>query len=129
MEKERKFRFVGDPNSQWYLPVEKNKVYPDTYFSSCMNASRIGLAYDLGNREDWEEVFESEQPETLLKDTDLGYFAGLAISGLLSNPKTSEQISSQIGDVTPEKANKIVSITAIAIAKSLIEELKKEIAK
>lgn len=59
------------------------------------------------NAEDWEEVFE----ETLLHQTDLGYYAGLAIQGLLSDPEFP------INDV---------SNMSLSIAKELIKQLKEE---
>lgn len=62
-----------------------------------------------------EEVFETEPNPLLLKDTDLGYFARLAMLGYIS-----------AGSTGMPKPHEIVAY-AMKTAKSLIEELRKEV--
>lgn len=51
------------------------------------------------------------------------YMATRIIQGLLSNPNTASQIVGSFGKVSPEEANKVVSITAVRITDELIEQL------
>ena len=93
----RKFRFIGD-SEEWGNVFEKNKVY-------YLPTSSINFP------EDWQEVFD--EPKKLHKDTDLGYFAGLALHGLLANSKNYDSTVN-------------FSIAAIKAAKELIKQLDEE---
>lgn len=121
----RRFKFIGDQNLPWILPVEKYCIYDIDYF--CKEGGDL-----IEPSHEWIEVFENQfEPEGFLdrmhKDTDLGYYAGLAMQALLSNPKTATQITEQFGiNVTADKSNELVAKTSIGIAKKLIKQLDKE---
>ena len=110
----RKFRFIGDPE-EWNGGLKKNVIYNedkivingyDDEFGYDWNVLRIAEAYP----EDWQEVFEGKK---LHKDTDLGYFAGVALHGLLANSKNYDSTVN-------------FSIAAIETAKELIQQLDQE---
>ena len=105
----RKFRFIGDPE-EWDNVVEKNKVYDCTFIPKEYSHYDIAT-YSFNFPEDWQEVFD--EPKKLHKDTDLGYFAGVALHGLLANSKNYDSTVN-------------FSIAAIKAAKELIQQLDQE---
>jgi spermidine/putrescine-binding protein len=124
----RKFRFIGDPGD-WGCDLQKNKIYSADMIVTNGYDDEFGYDWVVlrcaeNNPEDWEEVFD--KPKKLHKDTDLGYFSGLALQAILSNPNTAGQIRAVYGNVTAEKADEIVSKKAITIAKELIKQLDQE---
>lgn len=125
----RRFRFIGDEldangygKKQPCVGVVYNE---DEIFCDC---SVLDWSKDnfLKICDEWQEVFEekpmiTDSPVTftshsnpLHKDTDLGYFAGLAMQGLLANPNRVKDIGG--GEVK----------NAILIAKELIKQLNEE---
>jgi hypothetical protein len=74
----RKFKFIGDPKD-YNNDVIFGEIYLENYKPNGGPLSVIGY---FGLPE-WEEVIEKVKP--LHKDTDLGYFAGLAMGGMLSS--------------------------------------------
>jgi hypothetical protein len=104
----RKFRFIGDP-SEWDGDLEKDKIYAETFSPKGWNYNIVEGA--LNYPDDWEEVFD--EPKKLHKDTDLGYFAGVALRGLLANSKNYDSTVN-------------FSIAAIETAKELIQQLDQE---
>lgn len=109
----RKFKLLtkdGYINPFW----EIGKIY-DENFIGCGSDYTVGqLQKDYP--QDWQEVFEEEkvQVTTLHKDTDLGYFAGLAMQAMISR---SDQNSGWSEGETSQ---------CIYIAKELINQLNKE---
>ena len=102
----RKFRFIGE---EWDNVFEKNKVYDGTFIPKELHYDVA--TYSFKFPEDWQEVFD--EPKKLHKDTDLGYFAGLALHGLLANSKNYDSTVN-------------FSIAAIETAKELIQQLDQE---
>jgi hypothetical protein len=94
----RRFRFVGDPSEYLWdeIPV-LGKVYPETHTGKIKSADwesdPLSKWHTADLLKDWQEVFYEPiikgslevdpnatiTNSTLLKDTDLGYFAGLII--------------------------------------------------
>lgn len=54
------------------------------------------------------------------------YFAGLVLQGLLANQNTAHQINIAFGKVDSNKANIIVTNTAINIADELLKQLEQK---
>jgi hypothetical protein len=109
----RKFRFVGDPTEyetkQYGQAFKVGEIYDPNYIGvGCYFPVK---EYTKDNPHDWQPVFE--EPKPLLKDTDLGYFAGLAMQSILHDPNW-------ITD--PKDAAK----RSVEYAKALIEELNKQ---
>ena len=50
------------------------------------------------------------------------YAACAAMQGMLANPETGQQISSQFGKLTAERANRVLCITAYAIADEILKQ-------
>lgn len=113
----RKFRFIGNPDEYDILFIKFGEVYnendipwtedgkPNKDWTIDKNVLGAFKEYP----EDWEEVFD-EPIKQLHKDTDLGYFAGVALNGLLSDQKRSG-------------SSKDFAETAILFAKELINQL------
>jgi hypothetical protein len=102
----RKFRFIGN-SSDWEWDV--NPIKRGIYSMELLNKMRGGDPVDddlvdcKWGKENFEEVFEDEtenieipvlganrtsiyeKAKTLHKDTDLGYFAGVAMQGILQD--------------------------------------------
>lgn len=108
----RRFRFVGDPGD--YSPglVEYNHIYEG--YEEIGSYTVITLSYDYPN--DWREVID--EPETTLHQTDLGYYAGLALNGYMANIFDSDDMHRH----SEEK----VAEWSINYAKELIKQLKEE---
>ena len=121
----RRFRFIGDP-SDYLIEFKRCNVY---------NGNQKAYKQLEGTIEDdskeypnnWEEVFEID-PKDLNnfnssiiiepknhKDTDLGYFAGLAMQGIISSPYRK--------DIGEEEE---IATLSIIVAKELIKQLDKE---
>ena len=125
----RKFRFVGDPSEyetkQYGQAFKVGEVYDPNYIGvGCYFPVK---EYTNDNPHDWQPVFEEPiiigsleiDPNatitriTLLKDTDLGHFAGLAMQSILQDPNWI---------TSPSDAAK----RSVEYAQALIEELRKE---
>ena len=109
----RKFRFVGDPTEyEWDERPIKFKVYDgDFLWRRNGEIAEIPLQdwfNDEGTDGDWEEL-----SSPLLKDTDLGHFAGFAMQSILHDPNWITE---------PKDAAK----RSVEYAKALIEELNKQ---
>lgn len=121
----RKFKYIGN-NLDGFNPMfEKNVIYNEDFSLGVgySNVGRIAQRYP----HDWEEVFGEQvdppkkvEPTTLHKDTDLGYFAGLALQGIHSNPDWVK--TCKIEDDWEEYVSRSVS-AAIDISKELIKQL------
>jgi hypothetical protein len=99
----RKFRFIGDPK-EWDGKLEKNKIYDGAFTPQDWKCNVAEGSFYFP--EDWEEVYD--EPKRLHKDTDLGYFAGLALQAIINQPeyygaKTIDQVRKSI-----EKAKEII---------------------
>lgn len=111
----RKFRFVGHPDN--YSRWEKLPIF-NMVFDEKSHAEYYGIGAEsawkiLENMPDWQEVFDNPKP--LHKDTDLGYFAGLAMQGLCSNKRFLDAPFDEISELS------------ISQAKELIKQLDKEV--
>jgi hypothetical protein len=107
----RKFRFIGEPVNSYYL-LEKNSIYNANTIVTDGHDDEFGYGWDVlryaeENPEDWEEI------KPLHKDTDLGYFAGVAMQGILQD---SNWITNPI-----EAAKR-----AVEYSKELIKQLDQE---
>ena len=103
----RKFRFIGDPED-YNNDVIFGEIYLENYQPNKWPLSVIGY---FGLPE-WEEVIE--KPKPLHKDTDLGYFAGVAMQSiLLSDSYKSASARTKVEN-------------AIFLAKELIKQLDQE---
>jgi hypothetical protein len=103
----RKFRFIGDPED-YNNDVIFGEIYLENYQPKKWPLSVIGY---FGLPE-WEEVIE--KPKPLHKDTDLGYFAGVAMQSiLLSDSYKSASARTKVEN-------------AIFLAKELIKQLDQE---
>jgi hypothetical protein len=79
----RKFRFIGEPVNTYYL-LFKNGIYNqneivESAFKDLDDKDWTVLMYVENDPESWEEIFINH------KETDLGYFAGLALQSILMN--------------------------------------------
>ena len=114
----RRFRFVGDPNMfDWDLKPVLGDIYPETHFGTKKGIPFTPVFANGVDTDHWQEVFDHiglPTPKPLHKDTDLGYFAGLAMRGLLSDSSLSYQ--------TSDWAEKL-SMDSIKAAKELIKQL------
>ena len=99
----RKFRFIGDP-SEWDGDFEKDKIYAETFIPKGWNYNIVEGA--LNFPDDWEEVFD--EPKKLHKDTDLGYFAGLALQAILINDKNFGTDTDFQIEIAIHKAQKLI---------------------
>ena len=72
----RRFRLL---KQEGYNTLYKGEIYDDSFIPGHVSVFELSRKYP----EDWYEVFD--EPKQLHKDTDLGYFAGLAMQGLISN--------------------------------------------
>ena len=110
----RKFRFIGDPEDYdiWKIKPVVNQVYDWELFKKnhgTLKDRDIDCFYE---DEDWEEVIDNPKP--LHKDTDLGYFAGVAMQSiLLSDSYKSASARTKVEN-------------AIFLAKELIKQLDQE---
>jgi hypothetical protein len=107
----KKFKFLGDGHEYgWAKNPEKGEFYNIDQINEMVFDADRKASYtekDLIRFPDqWQEVVEP-----LLKDTDFGYFAGLAMQSLIS---------------TAEIDPSYVCRLSVQYAKSLIEELRKE---
>lgn len=74
----RKFRLLKTEGTCWDKEVEVGKIYHEDYFSKLPHCF-------IRESDFWQEVFDHPIPEPegfldrMHKDTDLGYFAGLAM--------------------------------------------------
>ncbi len=114
----RRFKFVGDPNMfDWDLKPVVSNIYPENHFGTKNGIPFTPVFLDWVDITNWQEVFDHvglSNSKTLHKDTDLGYFAGLTLQGLLSN--------SNIDQVKTD-----VVYFAILKAQELIEQLNEEL--
>lgn len=99
--------------SEWYRELKEGEVYDEDFTPLGSDFSVIQLVGDWP--EDWEEVFD--EPKKLHKDTDLGYFAGLAMIGYLANSNA---------DVVRMDQEEIAEY-CVNHAQALIEALDKEV--
>jgi hypothetical protein len=111
----RKFRFIGDP-IEWDGDLKKNKVYEGVYKLTEKSHNVFDAVNFYPN--DWQEVFD--EPKKLHKDTDLGYFAGLAMQGYISSPVPGLKDLYDTGEIIRR---------SIFFAKELIKQLDQEEAK
>lgn len=108
----RRFRLLTDGE---YVGCVKDQV-----FYECEKISDTGRTvkyYQEMYPEDWQEVFDN--PKQLHKDTDLGYFAGLAMQGQFS------QVDKYLEAYGDEWVNPFIE-NSITLAKQLIKQLDKE---
>lgn len=118
----RKFKFIGDQygvleeGNTDYAGYVIGEVYDYDSFAPDCDFNLLTSHYVKEYPKDWQEVFEEEkvQVTTLHKDTDLGYFAGLAMQAMISR---SDQNSGWSEGETSQ---------CIYIAKELINQLNKE---
>lgn len=125
----RRFRFVGEPNSfDWDQKPVMGDIYPETHFGTKNGVPWRQTFADGVDTNNWQEVFDHVGlPNPLHKDTDLGYFAGLAMQAMLSNPNTPNLITSSIGrSPTPQESLQIIASTAKSMARELIKQLDEE---
>jgi hypothetical protein len=96
----RKFRFIGDDLNVYSDYFHVGSIYDADYKDG--HWKKVSELAQL-NSQDWEEVFEDknieipvlganktliyERPKNLHKDTDLGYFAGVILQGLVSSSR------------------------------------------
>jgi hypothetical protein len=117
----RKFRFVGDPKTYgWDNKPVVGEIYDATHKGYCVEDDFESLPIEEWPKneggQDWEEVTETEpEPKPLHKDTDLGYFAGLAMQGILANHSGRDSVYIE----------RVVS-DSIDCAKELIKQLDNE---
>lgn len=83
----RRFRFVGDPKEyQWDVLPVVGKIYDGDFMWTYKGEIAGNPLQKWWNEEpengDWQEVFD--EPKPLHKDTDLGYYAGLAMLGAIT---------------------------------------------
>jgi hypothetical protein len=126
----RKFRFIGN-SSDWEWDV--NPIKRGIYSMELLNKMRGGDPVDddlvdcKWGKENFEEVFEDKNykipilgynnvsVKQIHKDTDLGYFAGLAMAGILGNTELQYLCN-----------EKDIAIDSIRYAKELIKQLDQE---
>lgn len=122
----RRFRFIGDPKEYHW---DQRPKTGDTYVIEEINDMWGGGDFDDDDisewgKNDWQEVFENDggtmltTPKTLHKDTDLGYFSGLAMIGLLSNRSMIDNVERPSIDWLTD--------CSISISKELIKQLNEE---
>lgn len=122
----RRFRFVGDPSGyRWNVDLVKNEVYDgDRELNGFMSLEKTLKAVkdrcnDDSMLKDWQEVFD-DPTKPLHKDTDLGYFAGLAMQAQFTQmDKYLEEYDH--GWIDPFIRNSII------LAKEIIKQLDKEV--
>ena len=123
----RKWKFIGDHYQlslyQWKINPVIGGIYTEDQLRKMWDEKKcVPFNWDMCRvDEDWQEVFEEEkvQEATLHKDTDLGYFAGLAMSVL---PPPKEYIGEkETYDNYSEWARRCVTM-----AMALINQLNKE---
>lgn len=114
----RRFRFVGDPSDYRIEGFDPPFKVGEVYEGSLKDPQCISSVQEYAdslNDEDWQEVFETEL-KTLHKETDLGYFAGLAMQGILANSS----------DIIVNLKDSDKSYFAVLMAKELIKQLNEE---
>lgn len=101
----RRFRFVGDTEKYYWL--DNGGEYDVTFNDEGRQYSvgRLAKTYP----EDWIEI---DQPKPLHKDTDLGYFAGLAMAAIIKS-----------GDLRFGSNAQEITFTAFNLADELIKQL------
>lgn len=114
----RRFRFIGNPKEyRWENPPVYFKAYDFNQFKKDFGfGADLEIFNELQNSEDFREVFDDPKP--LHKDTDLGYFAGLAMQALVSNNFSPTGYQNGSREDLMEEATRI--------AKELIKQLDQE---
>ena len=120
----RKFRFIGDDLNVYSDYFHVGSIYDADYKDGpWKKVSELAQLYS----QDWEEVFEYknieipvlganktliyESPKNLHKDTDLGYFAGVAMQSIL------------LSDSYKSASARTKAENAVFLAKELIRQL------
>ena len=118
----RKYKLITD---QGYSELEKGQEHYENFVAADLRVKELVELYP----EDWVEVTGQPIP-TLHKDTDLGYFVGLAMGSLLNMISTKEgaKIYFEIsGANNPELVHKLVEehlcMFSIELAQELIKQL------
>lgn len=120
----RRFRLLRWEKA--YGPLEQNGVYDSELIPEGWSETIEETAKRFPN--EWQEVFDIEpvkgkpftdipkvEPKTIHKDTDLGYFSGLAMQSLLSNQAMIDNVEKPSIDWLKK--------TSIIIAQELIKQL------
>lgn len=118
----RRFRFVGDPSEYGDTKPVVGQDYDEHTIETKWGTTGCSTIETFPN--EWQEVYDKPMitdgpvsftkiPTPLHKDTDLGYFAGLAMQGILANDTASGNHENMV------KAS-------IILAKELIKQLNEE---
>ena len=102
----RRFRFIGDPKQyNWDDKPVVYQIYPETHTGKIKSmqweSKPLSRWDDPELLIDWQEVFDGkpyirEIPKPLHKDTDLGYFSGLAMQGQFSQIEVFKRLFTRI---------------------------------
>lgn len=86
----RRFRFIGDPSlyHRWNSLPEFDKVYSVDDYNKMWGNGDFDESF-IDDLTDWIEVSQID-PKPLHKDTDLGYYSGLAMAGLMHSNLDSD---------------------------------------
>ena len=83
----RRFRFIGDPK-EYSGDFQKEAIYDYSVLGASVSNIEMNVEWLFNEyTEDWQEVFDNDGGtiiKPLHKDTDLGYFSGLAMQGQFS---------------------------------------------